>query len=97
VLERGCRYRRAAGSRALDAVSEVAVRCGQLIRPGELSFMMDIPHARPQMGSPAGVRQGLVNEKLLLQNEYLAAENRILRAHLSGRVGFVGSRTVHPR
>jgi hypothetical protein len=40
--------------------------------------MMDIPHARPQMGSPAGVRQGLVNEKLLLQNEYLAAENRIV-------------------
>src|ERR1035441_6222499 len=25
---------------------------------------------------------GLVNQKLLLQNEYLAAENRILRAHL---------------
>jgi transposase InsO family protein len=29
---------------------------------------------------------GLVNQKLLLQNEYLAAENRILRAHLPGRV-----------
>jgi putative transposase len=28
---------------------------------------------------------GLVNQKLLLQNEYLAAENRILRAHLSAR------------
>ncbi len=25
---------------------------------------------------------GLVNEELLLQNEYLAAENRIMRAHL---------------
>ena len=25
---------------------------------------------------------GLVNQELLLQNEYLAAENRILRAHL---------------
>jgi hypothetical protein len=25
---------------------------------------------------------GLVNQKLLLQNEYLVAENRILRAHL---------------
>ena len=24
---------------------------------------------------------GLVNQELLLQNEYLAAENRILRAH----------------
>jgi hypothetical protein len=24
----------------------------------------------------------VVNQKLLLQNEYLAAENRILRAHL---------------
>jgi hypothetical protein len=25
---------------------------------------------------------GLVNQQLLLQNEYLAAENRILRSHL---------------
>ena len=30
---------------------------------------------------------GLVNQKLLLQNEYLAAENRILRAHLPARMG----------
>jgi hypothetical protein len=29
---------------------------------------------------------GLVNQKLLLQNEYLAAENRILRAHLPVRM-----------
>src|SRR5262245_11750217 len=29
---------------------------------------------------------GLVNQKLLLQNEYLAAENRILRAHLPTRI-----------
>src|ERR1700730_7773798 len=29
---------------------------------------------------------GLVNQKLLLQNEYLAAENRILRAHLPTRM-----------
>ena len=29
---------------------------------------------------------GLVNHKLLLQNEYLAAENRILRAHLPARM-----------
>src|SRR5260221_8507514 len=29
---------------------------------------------------------GLVNQKLLLQNEYLAAENRILRAHLPTRL-----------
>src|SRR5882757_9727151 len=29
---------------------------------------------------------GLVNQKLLLQNEYLAAENRILRAHLPVRI-----------
>lgn len=28
---------------------------------------------------------GLVNQRLLLQNEYLAAENRILRAHLPAR------------
>ena len=29
---------------------------------------------------------GLVNQRLLLQCEYLAAENRILRSHLSGRI-----------
>src|ERR1700730_3498730 len=29
---------------------------------------------------------GLVNQKLLLQNEYLIAENRILRAHLPIRM-----------
>src|SRR5262245_47221268 len=29
---------------------------------------------------------GLVNQQLLLQNEYLAAENCILRAHLSARL-----------
>jgi hypothetical protein len=29
---------------------------------------------------------GLVNQELLLQNEYLAAENRILRAHLPARM-----------
>ena len=29
---------------------------------------------------------GLVNQPLLLQNEYLAAENRILRAHLPARL-----------
>src|SRR6266850_2941170 len=29
---------------------------------------------------------GMVNQRLLLQNEYLAAENRILRAHLPARM-----------
>ena len=29
---------------------------------------------------------GFVNQELLLQNEYLAAENRILRAHLPSRL-----------
>jgi hypothetical protein len=29
---------------------------------------------------------GLVNQELLLQNDYLAAENRILRVHLSARL-----------
>src|SRR5260370_16086438 len=29
---------------------------------------------------------GLVNQRLLLQNEYLAAENGILRAHLPARM-----------
>ena len=29
---------------------------------------------------------GLVNQRLLLQCEYLTAENRILRSHVSGRL-----------
>ena len=29
---------------------------------------------------------GIVNQRLLLQNEYLIAENRILRAHLPARI-----------
>ena len=29
---------------------------------------------------------GLVNQQLLLQNEYLIAQNRILRSHLPARV-----------
>ena len=29
---------------------------------------------------------GLVNQQLLLQNEYLIAENRILRSHMPARV-----------
>jgi len=29
---------------------------------------------------------GLVNQRLLLQNEYLMAENRILRSHLPSRL-----------
>src|SRR5580700_162800 len=29
---------------------------------------------------------GMVNQQLLLQNEYLVAENKILRAHLSARL-----------
>jgi hypothetical protein len=41
---------------------------------------MDARHKRHQVVAPAGLRAGLVNEQLLLQNEYLAAENRILRA-----------------
>ena len=34
---------------------------------------------------------GFVNQELLLQNEYLAAENRILRAHLPARLRLTDS------
>jgi hypothetical protein len=33
---------------------------------------------------------GMVNRQILLQNEYLAAENRILRAHLPTRLRLTG-------
>jgi hypothetical protein len=38
---------------------------------------------------------GLVNQELLLQNEYLAAENRILRAQLPGRRSTWNPRNSH--
>jgi len=37
---------------------------------------------------------GLVNQQLLLQNEYLAAENRILRAHLPKRIRLTNPQRV---
>ena len=40
---------------------------------------------------------GLVNQQLLLQNEYLAAENRILRAYLPTRFAPFESAESHPR
>src|SRR4030095_2774255 len=38
---------------------------------------------------------GLVNQELLLQVEYLAAENRILRAHAPARLRAFGRRALH--
>jgi hypothetical protein len=40
---------------------------------------------------------GLVNQELLLQNEYLAAENRILRAQLRARFASFTSGEDHAR
>ena len=39
-------------------------------------------------GEALAIIGGHVNEELLLRNEYLAAENEILRAKLSGRLKF---------
>ena len=47
---------------------------------------MDVPHARRHVGRLLAYATGLVNQKLLLQNEYLIAENRILRAHIPARL-----------
>ena len=41
---------------------------------------------RHELARRLGYVTGLVNQQLLLQNEYLAAENRILRAHLPKRM-----------
>ncbi len=40
---------------------------------------------------------GLINQELLLRNEYLAAENRILRAHTIAAVAARRSAEVHTR
>ena len=44
--------------------------------------MMDVEHEYNPMRAALGLRYRLVNQELLLQNEYLAAENRILKARL---------------
>ena len=38
------------------------------------------------MGSDPGLHHGTVDQELLLRNEYLATENRILRAQIKGRL-----------
>jgi putative transposase len=49
--------------------------------------MMFVHHARKQVGVRLlAYVTGLVNQRLLLQNEYLVAENRILRSHLPSRL-----------
>ena len=49
--------------------------------------MMNSPNGKSeQVRTSAGIRNGLVNHELLLQNEHLAAENRILRSHLPSRL-----------
>jgi hypothetical protein len=37
-------------------------------------------------GAHSGLRHGTVDQELLARNEYLAAENRILKAQLEGRL-----------
>ena len=39
---------------------------------------------------------GLVNQKLLLRNEYHAAENRILRAHFPARIHLSDPERIDP-
>ena len=41
---------------------------------------------RTQVARPLAYVTGMVNQQLLLQNEYLIAENRILRSHLPARL-----------
>jgi hypothetical protein len=43
-------------------------------------------HEEHPGGAPVGVRDRMVNQQVLLQNKYLIAENRILRAHLPTRL-----------
>jgi hypothetical protein len=75
---------------ALRGLEIASLKVGEAIRivgsrdalqPDELP---NFPHIEP---GQAG-RHGTVDQELLLRNEYLAAENRILKAKLKGRVRF---------
>jgi hypothetical protein len=60
---------------------------GQKTRRAHESVIMNGLHEeRQRLGTSAGVRHWIGESGLLLQNEYLAAENRILRAHLPSRL-----------
>jgi hypothetical protein len=48
--------------------------------------MMDLPHAENQLARLFPYITGLVSQELLLQNEYLISENRILRDHFPARM-----------
>jgi hypothetical protein len=47
---------------------------------------MDARYAREPLGRLLVYVTGLINQELLLKNELLAAENRILRAHMPARL-----------
>jgi hypothetical protein len=49
---------------------------------GSWSSMMDVEDERNHRARLLAYVTGLVNQELLLQNEYLAAENRILKTRL---------------
>jgi hypothetical protein len=59
------------------------------IRWGEHGFLRWIlkTKQRNQVCAALGYVTGFVNQELLLQNEYLAAENDILKAHLQPGLG----------
>jgi hypothetical protein len=47
---------------------------------------MDYRGIQDALGAPAAYVTGTVNQELVLRNEYLAAENRILRGQIQGRL-----------
>ena len=53
---------------------------------------MLIPYAEQQLDTVAGVRDSLVNQRLILQCEYLIAKNRVLRR----RAAPLGRRALYP-
>lgn len=60
------------------------IKLEDLENKGELSRSLPMKNLQSRTG--AGRCYGMVNQQLLLQNEYLVAENRILRTHLPGRL-----------
>ena len=52
----------------------------------KMQVIMDPRYEREPLGTALAYVTGLINQELLLKNEYLAAENRILRVHLPARL-----------
>jgi hypothetical protein len=83
----------------LENRTQPLLRRDQVLR-GDVTECLEacqIPHERTTVSSFASVRDRAGEPELLLQNEYLAAENRMLRSRLPDRLRLTDPQRSTPR